>query len=63
MQVGRTICLDGVDTTFSVKKQHIQGKSNQYAFSGYKYAKPTFESSLVELESGDIVMRGPTFEP
>ena len=61
LQVGRTICLDGVDTTFSVKNSIFKAKSNQYAFSGYKYAKPTFESSLVELESKDIVMRGPTF--
>ena len=61
LKVGRTICLDGVDTTFSVKNSIFKAKSNQYAFSGYKYAKPTFESSLVELESKDIVMRGPTF--
>ena len=61
LQVGRTKCLDGVDTTFSVKNSIFKAKSNQYAFSGYKYAKPTFESSLVELESKDIVMRGPTF--
>ena len=61
LQVGRTICLDGGDTTFSVKNSIFKAKSNQYAFSGYKYAKPTFESSLVELESKDIVMRGPTF--
>ena len=61
LQVGRTICLDGVDTTFSVKNSVLKAKSNQYAFSGYNYAKPTFESSLVELESKDIVMRGPTF--
>jgi len=61
LQVGRTICLDGVDTTFSVKNSIFKAKSNQYAFSGYKYAKPTFENSLVELESKDIVMRGPTF--
>ena len=61
LQAGRTICLDGVDTTFSVKNSVLKAKSNQYAFSGYNYAKPTFESSLVELESKDIVMRGPTF--
>ena len=61
LQAGRTICLDGGDTTFSVKNSIFKAKSNQYAFSGYKYAKPTFESSLVELESKDIVMRGPTF--
>ena len=61
LQVGRTICLDGGDTTFSVKNSIFKAKSNQYAFSGYKYAKPTCESSLVELESKDIVMRGPTF--
>ena len=61
LQVGRTICLDGGDTTFSVKNSIFKAKSNQYAFSGYKYAKPTFESSLVELESKDIVIRGPTF--
>lgn len=61
LQAGRTICLDGVDTTFSVKNSIFKAKSNQYAFSGYNYAKPTFESSLVELESKDIVMRGPTF--
>lgn len=61
LQVGRTICLDGVDTTFSVKNSIFKAKSNQYAFSGYKYAKSTFESSLVELESKDIVMRGPAF--
>ena len=61
LQVGRTICLDGGDTTFSVKNSIFKAKSNQYAFSGYKYAKPTFESSLVELEAKDIVMRGPTF--
>ena len=61
LQAGRTICLDGGDTTFSVKNSIFKAKSNQYAFSGYNYAKPTFESSLVELESKDIVMRGPTF--
>lgn len=61
LRAGRTICLDGVDTTFSVKNSVLKAKSNQYAFSGYNYAKPTFESSLVELESKDIVMRGPTF--
>ena len=61
MQAGRTICLDGGDTTFSVKNSIFKAKSNQYAFSGYNYAKPTFENSLVELESKDIVMRGPTF--
>ena len=61
LQAGRTICLDGVDTTFSVKNSIFKAKSNQFAFSGYNYAKPTFESSLVELESKDIVMRGPTF--
>ena len=61
MQAGRTICLDGGDTTFSVKNSIFKAKSNQYAFSGYKHAKPTFENSLVELESKDIVMRGPTF--
>ena len=61
LRAGRTICLDGVDTTFSVKNSIFKAKSNQYAFSGYDYAKPTFESSLVELESKDIVMRGPTF--
>ncbi len=61
LRAGRTICLDGVDTTFSVKNSIFKAKSNQYAFSGYNYAKPTFESSLVELESKDIVMRGPTF--
>ena len=61
LQAGRTICLDGGDTTFSVKNSIFKAKSNQYAFSGYIYAKPTFESSLVELESKDIVMRGPTF--
>ncbi len=61
LRAGRTICLDGGDTTFSVKNSIFKAKSNQYAFSGYKYAKPTFESSLVELESKDIVMRGPTF--
>ena len=61
LRAGRTICLDGVDTTFSVKNSIFKAKSNQYAFSGYKHAKPTFENSLVELESKDIVMRGPTF--
>ena len=61
LQAGRTICLDGGDTTFSVKNSIFKAKSNQYAFSGYNYAKPTFENSLVELESKDIVMRGPTF--
>ena len=61
LRAGRTICLDGVDTTFSIKNSVLKAKSNQYVFSGYKYAKPTFESSLVELESKDIVMRGPTF--
>ncbi len=61
LQAGRTICLDGGDTTFSVKNSIFKAKSNQYAFSGYKHAKPTFENSLVELESKDIVMRGPTF--
>ena len=61
LQAGRTICLDGGDTTFSVKNSIFKAKSNQYTFSGYNYAKPTFENSLVELESKDIVMRGPTF--
>ena len=61
LRAGRTICLDGGDTTFSVKNSIFKAKSNQYAFSGYNYAKPTFENSLVELESKDIVMRGPTF--
>ena len=61
LQAGRTICLDGGDTTFSVKNSIFKAKSNQYAFSGYNYAKPTFENSLVELESKDIVMRAPTF--
>ena len=61
LQAGRTICLDGGDTTFSVKNSIFKAKSNQYIFSGYNYAKPTFENSLVELESKDIVMRGPTF--
>ena len=61
LRAGRTICLDGGDTTFSVKNSIFKAKSNQYTFSGYNYAKPTFESSLVELESKDIVMRGPTF--
>ena len=61
LRAGRTICLDGVDTTFSVKNSIFKAKSNQYAFSGYNHAKPTFESSLVELESEDVVMRGPTF--
>ena len=61
LRAGRTICLDGGDTTFSVKNSIFKAKSNQYAFSGYNYAKPTFESSLVELESKDILMRGPTF--
>lgn len=61
LRAGRTICLDGGDTTFSIKNSVLKAKSNQYVFSGYNYAKPTFESSLVELESKDIVMRGPTF--
>ena len=61
LRAGRTICLDGGDTTFSVKNSIFKAKSNQYAFYGYKHAKPTFENSLVELESKDIVMRGPTF--
>ena len=34
LQAGRTICLDGVDTTFSVKNSIFKAKSNQYAFSG-----------------------------
>ena len=46
--------------TFFVKNSIFKAKSNQYAFSGYNYAKPTFENSLV-TESKDIVMRGPTF--
>ena len=61
LKAGRTICLDGGDTTFSVKNSIFKAKSNQYAVYGYNHAKPTFESSLVELESEDVVMRGPTF--
>ena len=61
LKAGRTICLDGADTTFSVKNSIFKTKSNQYAVYGYNHAKPTFESSLVELESEDVVMRGPTF--
>ena len=61
LKAGRTICLDGADTTFSVKNSIFKAKSNQYAVYGYNHAKPTFESSLVELESEDVVMRGPTF--
>ncbi len=61
LRAGRTICLDGADTTFSVKNSIFKAKSNQYAVYGYNHAKPTFESSLVELESEDVVMRGPTF--
>ena len=61
LKAGRTICLDGADTTFSVKNSIFKAKSNQYAVYGYNHAKPTFESSLVELESEDVVMCGPTF--
>ena len=61
LRAGRTICLDGGDTTFSVKNSVFKAKSNQYAVYGYSYAKPTFESSLVELASEDVVMSGPTF--
>ena len=61
LRVGRTICLDGGDTTFSVKNSIFNAKGNQYAVYGYKYAKPTFENSLVELASEDVVMCGPTF--
>ena len=61
LRAGRTICLDGGDTTFSIKNSVFKAKGNQYAVYGYNHAKPTFESSLVELESKDIVMRGPTF--
>ena len=61
LKAGRTICLDGGDTTFSVKNSIFNAKGNQYAVYGYKYAKPTFENSLVELASEDVVMCGPTF--
>ena len=61
LRAGRTICLDGGDTTFSVKNSIFNAKGNQYAVYGYKYAKPTFENSLVELASEDVVMCGPTF--
>ena len=61
LKAGRTICLDGGDTTFSVKNSIFDAKGNQYAVYGYKYAKPTFENSLVELASEDVVMCGPTF--
>ena len=61
LKAGRTICLDGGDTTFSVKNSIFNAKGNQYAIYGYKYAKPTFENSLVELASEDVVMCGPTF--
>ena len=61
LKAGRTICLDGGDTTFSVKNSIFNANGNQYAVYGYKYAKPTFENSLVELASEDVVMCGPTF--
>ena len=61
LRAGRTICLDGGDTTFSIKNSVFKAKGNQYAVYGYSYAKPTFESSLVELASEDVVMSGPTF--
>lgn len=61
LKAGRTICLDGVGTTFLIKNSIFKVKSNQYAVQGYSKSKPNVENSLAEFESKGVVLYGTTF--